>query len=504
MSTHSKRVGIWIRVSTEDQAQGESPEHHERRARGYADAKDWNVVEVYRLEGVSGKSVMEHSEAKRMLEHIRTGHISALVFSKLARLARSTRELLDFSEIFRAHGADLVSLQESIDTSSPAGRLFFTLIAAMAQWEREEIAERVAASVPIRAQLGKNLGGAASFGYRWEGHQLVLDPAEAPVRKLLYELFLEHRRKKTVARILNDRGYRTRGGAKFSDTTVTRLLRDPTAKGKRRANYTKSTGAKKQWELKPEEEWVWVACEPIVSEVVWDQCNAILDAQMQTRKPPGRRSNHLFAGLVECHCGHKMYVPSNTPKYVCYACRNKIPTDDLEALFHEQLHAFVSSPEDIANYLGTADATIAEKERLLDTLAREQQDAKAQMAKWSKAYMDDAISSEAFAREYRPLDTRYEQIEKELPRLQAELDVLRVDYLSSHEIVAEASNLFSQWPSMSLETKRQLIEAITDNLVIGKDEVAINLIALPNFVIDANKATRPQGFIAATIWKRAG
>lgn len=108
-----KSVGIWIRVPTEDQAHGDSPEHHERRTQMYAEVKGWKVREVYHLEAASGKSVMGHPETKRIMEQVRAGHITGLIFSKLARLARNTRELLDFADYFQEHDADLISLHRS-------------------------------------------------------------------------------------------------------------------------------------------------------------------------------------------------------------------------------------------------------------------------------------------------------------------------------------------------------------------------------------------------------
>lgn len=185
-----KHIGIWIRVSTEDQAQGDSPEHHLSRAKSYAEARGWTAKEVYDLAGQSGKAVMEHPEAKRMMRDVERGHIKGLIFSKLARLSRNLREVQDFGDFFEKNRADLVSLSEAIDTSTAGGRMFFHLLGVFAQWEREEIAERVSASVITRAKMGKSINGRAPYGFRWLKRKLVLNEDEASIRRKAFDLFL--------------------------------------------------------------------------------------------------------------------------------------------------------------------------------------------------------------------------------------------------------------------------------------------------------------------------
>ena len=478
-SQQVKQVGVWIRVSTEDQAKGDSPEHHEQRARYYAQAKGWVVADVYHLEGVSGKAIIDHPEAKRMLHDIKSGRITGLIFSKLARLARNTKELLEIAEIFQSYEADLISLQESIDTSTPAGRFFYTMFSAMATWEREEIADRVAASVPIRAKLGKPLGGAAPFGYMYKDRRLVPSPEEAPIRKLLHELFAQHKRKKTVARLLNEAGYRTRNGARFSDTTVDRLLRDPTAKGVRRANYTRSKGAGRGWVVKPESEWVLSSVEPIISEKLWERCNQILNAQAVSGKRPARKTVRLFAGFAYCICGNKMYKPSNTEKYVCFKCKNKIPVTDLENVYQEQLKSFFLSSTDITKCLEDVDQNIKQKQDLLESLIKEQQKIRREMDVVFRLYMNSKLSADGFALRNGPLEERLKQVEEQIPQLQGELDYLKIQYLSRDQILTEARDIYTRWPELQREEKRTIIEHTLDRIVVGKDDISFELRYVP-------------------------
>jgi site-specific DNA recombinase len=473
MDSKPKSVGIWLRVSTEDQVKGESLDVHEARARSYADSKGWSIAETYRLEAVSGKKVSDHPEARRMLIDIKRGHITGLIFSKLARLSRNNRELLDFAEVFQSHNADLISLAENIDTSSPAGRMFFNMLAAMANWEREEIVARVRASVPIRAAMGRPMGGQAQYGYKWEDKKFVIVPEEAVVRKLMYELFLELRRFRTVARVLNERGYRTRSGSLWAGSSIERLMRDPTAKGVKRYNYTQQVDEGRAWVHKPETDWVHHPCEPIVSEELWNSVNDMLIEKKLAGVRQSRTAKTLFGGLCHCQCGGRMYVPSNMKKYVCESrgCRRKIPTDTLEAIFQSELGCFAFAPETLdENKRRMSDALQATSD-LIEGHEQNITRLDSQIDSLLSLHQFGAIDQEGFAKRYKPLGDRNRELTAELPRLIEKRQKLGAILNQQADVVAETQDIATRYPDMPFGEQRRLVETVVECVTVGVDEV---------------------------------
>jgi len=474
-----KNVGIWIRVSTEDQARGDSPEVHETRARAYVKQRGWTVCEVYDLAGTSGKAVMAHRETKRMMVDIKRGHITGLIFSKLARLSRNARELQDFGDYFAACKADLVSLSESIDTTTAGGRMFFNLLGVFAQWEREELSDRVNASFKTRASMGKLLNSQCPYGYKVVEAKLVIHPEEAPIRRQAFELFLIHRRKHAVARMLNEKGYRTRKNRLWSWSQIKTMLADSSAKGIHFFNRAKRIGS---WANipKPESEWGRIECEPIVSENMWNQVNKILEEQGKAWKKPGRLPTQTFSRLAWCSCGGKMYARHDSPKYLCRKCNNKIPIADLENTFHEHLKAYFSDPKRLTANINQAKTNLMAKEQLLSHNQQAIEKVQEEIRKIRELFLAGQITPQGHGDFYKPAEERLNQLVAEQPKLQADIDLLKVDQLSAEDIQAEASTLYDRWPKLPIEERRKIAEAVCEKIVIGIDDMDITFSSTPS------------------------
>jgi site-specific DNA recombinase len=211
-----------------------------------------------------------------------------------------------------------------------------------------------------------------------------------------------------------------RGGKPFSRRDLAFTIRDTTAKGEYRSNYTYLSEDKKELLYIPEHEWVVTQTQPLVSKELWQQCNDILDNNKAARaRRLGPKAVHPFAGLMVCQCGEKMYVKSNTPKYICWKCRVKIPIVDMDSVFREELTGYLVSPENAAKYVASANQFLTEKTALLETLRSELRTVKEEGDKLIKLYDGDGFTVQQFKARFTPIDTRREQLEAELATTEA-------------------------------------------------------------------------------------
>jgi site-specific DNA recombinase len=334
----------------------------------------------------------------------------------------------------------------------------------------------------VRAKLGKPLSGKAPYGYMWKDKKLVICPEEAPVRRLIYELFEEHQRIKTVARVLNERGYRSRIGKQWSDMAVRFQLKDPTAKGIHRRNYTRNQGAGKTWALKPESDHIFNEVEAVVSPDLWERCNKILDGRYMKRDRTAKKPTHLFSGFVFCStCKSPMYVPTKSPKYTCQKCRNKIPCAVLEDLFLEEVKDYLIDPKNVQSFLAKAGEALTERRELLDQRQKEASKIKIDTDRMLRLYLDNSVTSDQFKQFNQPLVEQKAQIDAEVLRLQSEIDILGIDSLSGEQLVAEALDLHARWPTMSPDEKRRVAEQLVRRIEIGDGEAHLHLIQLPSY-----------------------
>jgi DNA invertase Pin-like site-specific DNA recombinase len=148
----------YVRVSTDKQAdRGISLEAQAEKIRAMATLQDRQLVEILVDGGESAKSLKRPGMAK-LLAMIDAGQVQTVIIAKLDRLTRSVRDLCELLERFERRGVALVSVAESLDTGSAAGRLVLNIMAAVSQWEREAIGERTRDALRHKRTNGERTG----------------------------------------------------------------------------------------------------------------------------------------------------------------------------------------------------------------------------------------------------------------------------------------------------------------------------------------------------------
>jgi len=294
-------AAIYIRVSTDHQREeGYSIDAQKEMLEAHCVSKGIKHYEYYIDGGFTGSNI-ERPEMQRLIRDVKCGKVCHVVVYKLDRLSRSQKDTLYLIEdVFNPNGVDFISMQESMDTSTPLGRLMLGILSAFAQLERENIMERTRMGMRKRVESGLWPGGGNTpYGYDYDKEQGILVPnADAEKVRKIYELYLAGHSTGKIADML---------GFKY-DRLVYQIL-----SRKSNAGYIQYNGEEYRGRH-----------EPIVSLETYEEA-------MQYRKERSVKkvseSKHLFTGLLYCgKCGAKMRYQKwgkTDSKIICYSQDNK-------------------------------------------------------------------------------------------------------------------------------------------------------------------------------------
>lgn len=257
------KVALYLRVSTLEQAEsGYSLEEQEDKLRKYCEAKDWNVVHVYRDPGFSG-STLKRPSMQQLISDVSAGLFEGVLVYKLDRLSRSQKDTLHLIEdVFNKHNISFISMSENFDTSTPFGKAMIGILSVFAQLEREQIKERMQMGKVGRAKTGKAMNWSnPPFGYIYdeENDAYKTDELKAQIVKDIFKDYLSGTSINKIVNKLNATGHigkpapwqlsSLRGVLSSETYTGVTVWRGNTYAGSHEAIISKDTFDKTQKEL---------------------------------------------------------------------------------------------------------------------------------------------------------------------------------------------------------------------------------------------------------------
>jgi site-specific DNA recombinase len=333
---------LYKRVSTNEQAlEGYSLANQEKEMRDECEKHNIEVVEIYADEGISGSEIEERIGLKSALNHLLYSDegIKYIMCWKLSRLSRRVIDVLEIVELLEQSGKILVTIKDGINTSRPQDKFLVHFSGIFAEFERDTMIMQVTGGMEQKAREGEWNGGKPPLGYDLVEKSLVINDEQAEIVKRIYNSYLSGKGYLTIARELNEEGYKTSRGNKYSGYGVKFILTNPTYKGWVRWGYRKDWGKKhknpktgvKERKRKYNKDAIFVKGihKPIISE---ERYNLVQDRIKDNPRHHVKRFQgyHLLSGLLRCpHCGQGMSIQRTESKgkvyhyYICNQYQNK-------------------------------------------------------------------------------------------------------------------------------------------------------------------------------------
>lgn len=480
METNNKRIGIYVRVSTREQAEeGYSIGAQLEKLRAYCEIKSWKIAQEYVDAGFSGGK-LERPEIQRLIKDVQAHKIDLVLVYKLDRLSRSQKDTLYLIEdIFHPNGVKFSSLQENFDTSTPLGMAMVGILSVFAQLERAQIRERMALGAEARANEGLwHGGGFDPFGYDYVPAQgikgsgrLVINEYEALQIRQIYDMFESGASISQIQKFMQSK-YKNKYGAWANPSLIYTALETPVCAGmiKTKVGYIKGQH------------------EPIIPIERFEKVQALLKARRKnltsSQKSAFSRTS-LLAGLLFCgNCGARYYIKTvnsgtkpTTKKliryYYCYSrgkckktmiidpnCKNiAIREEQLDQIIIDEICKLQIYPDKVDEI-----PDIKPSQELIDKKIAELE---AKKKKLIDLYILDQFSIDE-------IRDRIEDIKDQIKVLEDEKLELVSPIITIEEAKEKLINAKEIFESGTFEEKVSLVHALIEQIIIFNDKIEIH------------------------------
>ena len=465
MVSEKKVAGLYIRVSTEDQArEGFSLPEQEKRLRAMCKYKGYEIYKLYKDAGISAKTGNYRPAFEELLQDIREQKCNTIVVLKLDRLTRSVFDLEGIMRFLEENNAYLDCANEEINTTNSSGKLVARMLTSVSQNEIERTSERTKFGLVGAIKEG-HIPGKNPLGYKRDGKKLVIDPLTKDIVKRIYDLYFEGKSYSNIATIFNQE--EVLGKTNWRDTGILRIISNEIYKGDFVSGKTFN---------KPV--YYENIVEPIVSRELWENCQV---QKKKNQKSYMRTQTYIFLQKLKCpKCGrilaggasHKLKSDKWYFYYRCEDCKNNIKEEVIE-ISVKNLLADILEYDNVVNefFLPVLKSKLNDPKVELEKELKSLNNKKERIR---KAYIDSVFTEEEYKQESKTIDSQIDFINsKLLENSQAEQlnftteDILLkrdMDFINKVKLPISYYAFNENWDLLDRETKADIVMRYIDDI----------------------------------------
>lgn len=404
MNEEKKVAGLYIRVSTEDQArEGFSLPEQEKRLRAMCEYKGYEVYDVYEERGISAKTGNYRPEFERLLQDVRDKKVNTIVVLKLDRLTRSVADWEKILSFLEENQAYLDCANDEINTTNANGKMISRILTSVSQQEIERTSERTKIGLAGAIKVG-HIPHQAPLGYKHEDKKLVIDYATKDVAIRIFNMYHGGLSYKKISNILNEE--KVLDKTNWRDSTILNILENPIYKG----DFIHGRRTKKPT-------YYFDVVEPLVSKEYWEECQV---QQKKNSRSFQRTLTYLFMQKLKCpKCKRILGGKATTKKngnsyyyYYCHDCKISFKESEIEKTIDEYMDSIVEYDSIVNQYFLPM---IKQKiENPKEELEKELKSQKSKFDRIREAYINEVFTLKEYNQERKKVEDIINDLETKL------------------------------------------------------------------------------------------